>query len=66
MVKIGQKYRGLHMKTCLSFNISGYMKTPYNRSLRVKWYQAFRKLRRCKHYSDVPYYYIIGIASFVI
>ena len=54
------------MKTCLSFNISGYMKTPYNRSLRVKWYQAFRKLRRCKHYSDVPYYYIIGIASFVI
>jgi len=54
------------MNTCLCLNVSGDMKSSYKRSLRVKWYQAFRKLRRYKHYADVSYYYVIRIASLVI
>ena len=67
--KFGQnwtKISGLFTKTCLGFIVSGYVKSPYKRYLRLKLYQAFRKLRKYKHYADVPNYSVILVASFVV
>jgi len=47
--EIGSKsvknYRATYMQTEVCFVISGDIKSPLKRSLRVKWYQALRILR---------------------
>jgi hypothetical protein len=40
LVKIGQNHRALHMKAKLCLIVAGDMKSPYKRSLRLKWYQT--------------------------
>ena len=39
LVKIGQKYRALDMKI-QEFFFADNIKSPYQRSLQLKWYQA--------------------------
>ena len=40
VIRIGQKYRALYVKTSVRFIVAGDIKTQYKRSLRTKWYQV--------------------------
>ena len=40
VIRIGQKYQALYMKTAVRFIVAGNIKSQYHRSLRAKWYQV--------------------------
>ena len=54
LVKIGQKYRTLYMKTYVSFIVAGDIISPLKHSLRENVIRLLEQPKRYMHYANVP------------